>query len=61
MIDEDGSPFTAHTTNLVPVVVTDKNVKLRDGILSDLGPTILDLAGIEKPAEMTSASLIVKK
>ena len=61
MIDEDGSPFTAHTTNLVPVVVTDKNIKLRDGILSDLGPTILDLAGIEKPAEMTSASLIVKK
>ena len=38
-----------------------KAIKLRDGNLSDLGPTILDLAGIEKPAEMTSASLIVKK
>ncbi len=61
MIDEDGSPFTAHTTNPVPVVVTDKNIKIRDGILSDLAPTILDLLEIEKPAEMTSSSLIVKK
>lgn len=57
----DGSPYTAHTTNLVPVVITDKNVEIRNGILSDLAPTILDLLGVSKPEEMTSSSIIVKK
>ena len=57
---EEGKPFTAHTTNLVPVVVTDKNIKLRDGILSDIAPTLLDLLGVEIPKEMTSKTLIVK-
>ncbi len=60
MRDENGNPYTAHTTNLVPVVVTDKNIKLRDGILSDIAPTLLELLGVEIPAEMTSKSLIVK-
>ena len=61
LVDENGKPFTAHTTNLVPIVVTDKNIKIRDGILSDLAPTILDLLDIEKPAEMTSSSIIISK
>ena len=60
LIDEEGKPFTAHTTNLVPVVVTDKNVKLRNGILSDIAPTLLELMGVEVPSEMTSKSLLVK-
>ena len=64
MIAEDGSPFTAHTTNPVPVVlVCDalKNVKLRDGgVLADLAPTLLDMMGIPVPAEMTGKTLIVR-
>jgi len=57
----DGTPMTAHTTNPVPVIVTDKNAELRtDGILGDLAPTILDLLGIDKPAEMTGTSIIKK-
>ena len=58
--DVDGKPFTAHTTNLVPVVITDKSIKIRDGILSDIAPTLLELLGVEVPVEMTSKSLIVK-
>lgn len=60
LLDEEGKPFTAHTTNVVPVVVTDKNIKLRNGILSDIAPTLLELLDVEVPAEMTSKSLIVK-
>ena len=60
LIDAEGKPFTAHTTNLVPVVITDKNIKIRDGILSDIAPTLLELLGVEKPEEMTSSSIIVK-
>lgn len=60
LADENGNPFTAHTTNLVPVVITDKNVKIRDGILSDIAPTLLELMGVEVPVEMTSKSLLVK-
>lgn len=60
LVDENGKPYTAHTTNLVPVVITDKNIKIRDGILSDIAPTLLDLLGVEVPKEMTSKSLIVK-
>ena len=60
MKDEQGNVYTAHTTNPVPVVVTDKDIKLRDGILSDITPTLLELLGVEIPAEMTSKSLIVK-
>ena len=60
LLDEEGKPYTAHTTNPVPVVVTDKNIKLRDGILSDIAPTLLELLELPIPAEMTSKSLIVK-
>ncbi len=60
MLDEDGtSPFTAHTTNTVPFVIVGANVKLRDGKLCDIAPTMLDLMGVNQPAEMTGKSLIV--
>ncbi len=62
MYAEDGSPFTAHTTNRVPLLYIDdnnKNAQLReDGILSDLAPTMLQLLGIEQPAEMLGKTLI---
>ena len=62
LIDErDGSPITSHTSNRVPLIlVGDKDVKLRQGILADLAPTLLELLGLEKPEEMTGKSLIVK-
>jgi 2,3-bisphosphoglycerate-independent phosphoglycerate mutase len=54
MLEEDGvSPHTAHTTNLVPVVLTGRGWTLRDAELSDLAPTVLALLGLDKPAEMT--------
>ncbi|MCI9156307.1 MAG: 2,3-bisphosphoglycerate-independent phosphoglycerate mutase [Lawsonibacter sp.] len=59
MVDTDGSPFTAHTTNLVPFYIVGANVKLRDGRLCDIAPTMLDLMGLEKPAEMDGQTLIV--
>jgi 2,3-bisphosphoglycerate-independent phosphoglycerate mutase len=59
--DEEDRPFTAHTTNPVPFIVTDKNVKLREGgILADIAPTMLSLLEIEQPAEMTGRSIIEK-
>ena len=62
MLEEDGSPFTAHTTNPVPVVlVCDKykNAELREGgVLADLAPTLLTMMGLPVPAEMTGTSLI---
>lgn len=62
LLSEDGSPFTAHTTNPVPVVLVSekyKNAKLReDGILADLAPTLLTVMGLQVPAEMTGKSLI---
>lgn len=61
LADEEGKPFTAHTTNLVPVVLTSHEYELRDGgILSDLAPTMLELLGVEIPEEMTSKSLLIK-
>ena len=60
MVNADGSPFTAHTTNLVPCCLVGADVKLRDGRLADLAPTMLELMGLPKPAEMTGESLIVK-
>lgn len=63
MIDENGEPFTAHTTNRVPfILVSDelKNVTLQEGVLADVAPTLLDCMGIEKPAEMTGKSLIIR-
>lgn len=61
MINEDGSPNTAHTTNPVPCILLgsgDEDVTLRDGILADVAPTILQLMGIDQPSVMTGASLI---
>ncbi len=59
MCAEDGSPFTAHTTNLVPFCVVGADVKLRNGRLADIAPTMLDLMGLNKPVEMTGETLIV--
>jgi 2,3-bisphosphoglycerate-independent phosphoglycerate mutase len=60
VLTEDGKPMTAHTTNPVPVIVTDRAYKLRDeGILADLAPTLLEVLEIEKPTEMTGKSLII--
>ena len=60
MIDTDGSPFTAHTTNPVPFVVAGMDCKLREGgRLADIAPTMLKVLGIPQPEEMTGTSIIV--
>jgi len=60
IIDENGKPFTAHTTNLVPVCINIKGLNLRkDGKLANIAPTILDLLGENKPTEMDEESLII--
>jgi 2,3-bisphosphoglycerate-independent phosphoglycerate mutase len=56
--EENNTPHTAHTLNKVPFIVSCDNLKLRDGRLSDITPTILQLLGIKKPNEMTGSSLI---
>ena len=64
MRNEDGSPNTAHTTNLVDLiyVAEDKDeVKLSDGILADVAPTLLSLMGLKQPAEMSGHSLVTPK
>jgi len=61
MINSDGSPHTAHTTNLVHcwyVSAEGKKKNVRDGILADIAPTLLDMMGLEAPAEMSGKSLI---
>ncbi len=62
LLSDDGSPFTAHTTNPVPVVLVSdkyKDAKLRnDGVLADLAPTLLTVMGLPVPEEMTGKSLI---
>jgi len=58
MTDEEGKPFTAHTTNLVPFILIGVDVKLREGRLADIAPTMLDLMGLSKPLEMTGETLI---
>lgn len=61
MINEDGSPNTAHSTNLVPcILIDDSNYTLKDGGLADIAPTILELFNINKPAEMNGNSLLQK-
>ena len=65
MIDyETGAPFTAHTTNPVPFILVnyDEEYTLREGgCLADIAPTLIEIMGLEQPAEMTGKSLIVKK
>ena len=59
MKNSDGSPNTAHTSNMVPIILIDSIIKrISNGILADIAPTILDLMKIEKPALMTGKSLI---
>jgi len=59
MINPDGSPHTAHTTNPVPIILIDKDLKeIKDGILGDIAPTILKLIGLPQPKAMTQESLV---
>ena len=59
MINPDGSPNTAHTTNPVPLIIVDNEITfVRSGILADIAPTILHLMGIEKPEIMDRTSLV---
>jgi 2,3-bisphosphoglycerate-independent phosphoglycerate mutase len=59
MLEPDGSPSTAHSCNLVPLIVTAQGVRLADhGTLADVAPTILALLGLPQPHEMTGRSLI---
>ncbi len=59
MINPDGSPNTAHTTNPVPLILIDNELKqIKDGVLGDMAPTILKLIGVPQPEAMTRHSLI---
>ena len=59
MINPDGSPNTAHTTNPVPVILVDPEIDhIKNGVLGDIAPTILDLLNIKKPEKMTCNSLV---
>lgn len=64
MINDDGTINTAHTTNLVPFIILDKNIKLKslpDSSLANIAPTILDIMNLPIPKEMTGTSLILNK
>ncbi|RKE98304.1 2,3-bisphosphoglycerate-independent phosphoglycerate mutase [Ichthyenterobacterium magnum] len=59
MINPDGTPHTAHTTNPVPIILIDNgNLEIKDGILGDIAPTILRLMGIKQPKAMTQKPLV---
>ena len=59
MVNPDGSPNTAHTTNPVPLIVVDPDIKaVKDGVLGDIAPTILKMMGLPKPDLMTQESLV---
>ncbi len=59
MLEDDGSPNTAHSLNPVPLIVTVHGVALRDeGILADVAPTVLEILGFEQPSAMTGRSMI---
>lgn len=62
MVNDDGTPNTAHTTNLVPCILVDDDFKgkIKDGKLGDIAPTILTLMGIPIPSEMTGQVLVEK-
>ena len=60
MLAEDGSPFTAHSTNPVPFIVYNYTCKLREGgVLADIAPTMLKMLGLPKPEEMTGESIVL--
>ena len=59
MINDDGTPNTAHTTNPVPIIIIDDDVeKVNDGVLADIAPTILNILDLKKPKLMTGNTLI---
>ena len=59
MVNPDGSPHTAHTTNPVPIILIDRELKnIKNGVLGDIAPTILKLIGVAKPEAMTCHSLV---
>ena len=59
MMNPDGSPNTAHTTNPVPFILIDKEIKsIKNGVLGDIAPTILELIGVNQPKEMSQKSLL---
>lgn len=61
MMEPDGSPFTAHTTNQVPLIAVGVEGELTEGgVLADLAPTMLDIMGVPQPEEMTGHSLLKK-
>ena len=61
MMEPDGSPFTAHTTNPVPLIAVGVEGELIEGgVLADLAPTMLDIMGVPQPAEMTGESLLIE-
>ncbi len=59
MLDARGEPFTAHTTSPVPLCIVGADVRLRDGRLADIAPTMLDLMGLNQPEEMDGRTLIL--
>ena len=61
MIDNNNNIVTSHSVSPVPCIVTDKNIKLKNGRLCDVAPTLLNIMGIEIPSEMTGESLIERK
>ncbi len=61
MLDENGNVLTAHTTNLVRLIITREGLKLRNGKLGDIAPTMLDLLNLEIPKEMTGNSLLIHR
>lgn len=59
MVNPDGSPNTAHTTNPVPLILVDEDIKkINNGVLGDIAPTILEMIGVEQPKAMTQKSLL---
>ena len=60
MVNQDGSPHTAHTTNMVPVILVQNEIKkgIKQGKLADVAPTLLALLGLKQPSEMTGDSLL---
>ena len=64
MKESDGSPHTAHTTNLVHclyVAPDSRDFRMNDGILADVAPTLLEMLGLPKPAAMTGSSLLSRR
>jgi 2,3-bisphosphoglycerate-independent phosphoglycerate mutase len=59
MLEDDGSPNTAHSLNPVPLIVTVPDLRLREeGVLADVAPTVLEILGVDQPEAMTGESMI---